>query len=277
MKPSKDNFWTWFNEPIEAGYHPAGPDHNSTDVHAIGAIMSCGPVGISDRSGYTNATLIMRTCRADGRLLQPQRPITAINDQFIKKAFNRDVINVWTTEFGPYNTNGDVQIVGHVIYALNMGANYELKYDSFSPALDSNFDYIVRNWYHYGNCKNGTLAIENNCIEYVKSNSQMLYNLEPQAVIPPMIESFELIHILTNVSMSSFVFLGELDKYVSVSQYRFENLMIDGMASLSVKVRGEANETVDLSVLKPNARGTDYYVYTYQVIIEANGETQFNL
>ncbi len=276
LKPSKDNFWTSYNEPYPPQFHPFGSDHNSTDVHAISAIMSCGPTGISDREGWSNATLIMRLCRADGRLLQPRRPITAINDQFIEQVFNGKGINVWSTEFGPYDAKGNVDIVGRVVYALNMATNYELMYDSFSPALDSNFDYIVRNWYNYTNCMNGTLAVENNCIQLVKANSKMLYNLMPQPVIYPMRESFELIHVLEGVSMSSLVFLGELDKYVSVSQHRFDNLMIEGM-TLSVMVKGEANEIVNLSVLKPNSMGSDFNVYTYKVVIGSTGTTQFNL
>ena len=101
LKPSKDNFWTSFDEPYPSEFHPFGSDHNSTEVMAMIAIFSTGPVGISDRAGYSNATLIMRLCRADGRLLQPIRPITAIDDQFILRAFNGKSINVWTTEYGP--------------------------------------------------------------------------------------------------------------------------------------------------------------------------------
>eukprot|EP01084_Bolivina_argentea_P025903 48162_1 len=83
LKPSKDNFWTSLNEG-PPHYHPSGSDdHNSTEVHAMIAVFSCGPVGISDRSGWSNATLIMRLCNAEGRLLQPSRPITAMDDQFI--------------------------------------------------------------------------------------------------------------------------------------------------------------------------------------------------
>ena len=276
LKPSKDNLWTSFNEPYPPQFRPFGPDHNSTDVHVIAALMSCGPVGPSDRAGYTNATLIMRTCRADGRLLQPRRPITAINDQFVLGVFNGTGINVWSTEFGPYDTRGNVEIVGRAVYAINMGKNYDLRYDSFSPSLNSNFDYIVRSWYNYTNCKNGSLAIQNGCIKYVKANSKTLYTLMPQKVIPPMHESFELVHILEGVSMSSLVFLGELDKYVSVSQHRFDNLMIEGM-TLSVEVRGESNETVNLSVLKPNSGGSDLNIYTYPVSIGSSGKMTFNL
>ena len=276
LKPSKDNFWTSFLEPVPAGTRVSGTDHNSTDVHAIAAIMSCGPVGPSDRAGWSNATLIMRLCRADGRLLQPRRPITAINDQFLLRVFNNTDMNVWSTEFGPYDSRGNVEIVGRIIYAVAMEKNYDLKYDSFSPALDSNFDYIVRSWYNYTNCKNGSLAIQNGCIQYAKANSKILYTLMPQPIIYPMHESFELIHVLEGISMSSLVFLGELDKYVSVSQHRFDNLMIEGM-TLTVTVKGAYNETVNLSILKPNSQGTDFNVYTYPVMIGSNGKITFNL
>ena len=178
--------------------------------------------------------------------------------------------------FGPYDSRGNVEIVGRVVYAIDMGMNYDLKYNSLSPALNSNFDYIVRSWYNYANCKNGSLAIQNNCIQYIKANSKMLYTLRPQPTIYPMHESFELIHILEGVSMSSLVFLGELDKYVSVSQHRFDNLMIEGM-TLSVEVKGGYNETVNLSVLKPNSGGTDYTIYTYPVLIGSSGRLTFNL
>jgi hypothetical protein len=39
-------------------------------------VLSTGPVGISDKIGATNASLIMATCDASGRLLQPSKPLT---------------------------------------------------------------------------------------------------------------------------------------------------------------------------------------------------------
>ena len=275
LKPSKDNFWTSFNEPYPAEFHPNGNDHNSTEVHAIAAIMSCGPTGIGDGAGYSNATLIMRLCRADGRLLQPIRPITAIDDQFMEGVFNGNSINVWSTEFGALEENDNVNIIGHIIYAIDMKNDYMLTYDSFTPVLDAGFGYIVRNWHNYTNCKNGTLAVQNECVQLVKANSKVLYTLSPQTVIEPMIESFELVQVFIDVSLTEIVFLGELDKYVSVSQHRFSNLMVQGL-SLSVEVRGEVKEEVNVSILKPAPGGTDWNVYTYQVVIGADGMTQFN-
>ena len=41
--------------------------------------MSMGPVGFSDALGQTDAVLINRTCRADGLLLKPSKPLTTID------------------------------------------------------------------------------------------------------------------------------------------------------------------------------------------------------
>eukprot|EP01084_Bolivina_argentea_P134749 237578_1 len=276
LKPSKDNFWTSFIEPVPSENHPSGPDHNSTELHAMVAVFSKGPTGISDRSGYSNATLIMRLCRADGRLLQPMRPITAIDDQFVYDVFDGKSINVWSTEFGAYDGRGNVDIYGHIVLAVNMGQNYMLSYDSFTPPLNGNFMTIIRNWHNYTNCENGSLAIQNNCVQTVKENSNMLYTLSPQKVIFPMHESFELIHVIPGVSTSSLVFLGELNKYVSVSQHRFDNLMIAGN-SLSVNVRGKPNENVSITILIPNNDKTDWNVNTYSVVISVDGSTTFVL
>eukprot|EP01084_Bolivina_argentea_P134748 237575_1 len=280
LRPSKDNFWTMFNEPYPIQYRANGQDHNSTEVHAIVALMSSGPVGISDGFGYSNYTLIMRLCRSDGRLLQPVRPITAIDDEFSLKVFNNININVWSTEFGPYldDKMQDVQIIGCVVLAINMVNDYEITYNSFTPKLNSDSMYIVRNWHNYTNCKNGTLSIENNCIELVAPNSNNLYVLKQQKLIYPMHESFELLHIIQNVSFSSIILLGELNKYVSVSQHRFSNLNINGL-SMSVTITGKAKETVSISILKPtsNQNDNDWNIYTYDVDIGSNGKTQFNM
>ncbi len=69
LKISKDNFWTTFDEPYPSDYSLSGNDYNSTEIHAIAATLSGGPVGISDGAGYSNKTLIMRSCTDTGRLL----------------------------------------------------------------------------------------------------------------------------------------------------------------------------------------------------------------
>ena len=49
--------------------------------------MSTGPVCPSDGIGYSDVPLIMRSAAADGTLLQPDRPATAIDAYYDHRAF----------------------------------------------------------------------------------------------------------------------------------------------------------------------------------------------
>ena len=42
-------------------------------------MVYAGPVGFSDAIGQTNASLIRRTCNANGTLLKPSKPLTTID------------------------------------------------------------------------------------------------------------------------------------------------------------------------------------------------------
>ena len=58
---------------------PSDHGNSSAPLHTILAVMSTGPVGFSDALRQTNASLIRRTCQADGTLLPPAKPLTTID------------------------------------------------------------------------------------------------------------------------------------------------------------------------------------------------------
>ena len=300
IKPSKDNFWTTFPQPHTSAYHPHGNDQASVETHCIIAIMSCGPVGISDSYNRTNKTLIMRTTREDGRLLQPNRPMTAITDQFLHSSFidtSSGLINVWSTESGFRNNDHEWNVTNiyQIILAVDMRINYSLRYNSFEVITNGNANgingksndingliisnknnYILRNWHSYGNCKNGTYAIKSGCVKYAAGQESMmdiLYTFDIKTPIQPSNESFELVLMTEAASFDDIVFLGELDKYVSVSEHRFSDLMIQGR-TMKVGVRGTPDEVVHVSMLYPmQTNVTDWVVMTKDVVIPSNGST----
>ena len=272
IKLSKDNFWTTFNEPVPSDYTKSGGDYNSTEIHALAALLSTGPVGISDGAGLTNKTLIMRTCAQNGRLLQASRSSCSIDDQFVLEAFGHNSINVWAAPFGPKNIND----LWNIVYAIDMEKPYNLMVNSLYPALNKNFVYMVRNWHNYTNCKNNTMAIANGCIMLTNEKKDgFLYTLNPQPIQKPMEHSFELVTI-SLASFDELVFIGELNKYVSSSENRFDNLMIEEM-SLSVDIVGDSNENIEITILKPNANKNDYTILTYNVSLPKTGYTQFTV
>eukprot|EP01050_Picozoa_sp_SAG11_P032362 SAG11_NODE_10491_length_828_cov_0.801097_1_plen_145_part_00 len=83
--PRKDNFWTQRPESQILSGKPwavgANPGKNC-ELNAIIATMSGGPVGIADKAGTTNKTIVLRSTRSDGLIMQPDRPITFVDAMF---------------------------------------------------------------------------------------------------------------------------------------------------------------------------------------------------
>ncbi|XP_071115649.1 uncharacterized protein [Haliotis cracherodii] len=109
ISPFKDNFWTTKVEPGN-GYNGTEPH---TSLNAVVATLSTGPVGISDMVGGMNRTLIMKSVNADGLILKPSRPATAIDNRLRKMAwsdFEGPDGEVWSTysDFGGKNKYGIV-------------------------------------------------------------------------------------------------------------------------------------------------------------------------
>lgn len=70
-------------QPRQPGFTQANPGTNG-ELNAIIATLSTGPVGPSDGAGNHNTTRIMRSCTADGRILQPEKPLTPIDATFLE-------------------------------------------------------------------------------------------------------------------------------------------------------------------------------------------------
>jgi len=69
--PFKDVFFSARGEGIDGDPHP--------EVEALLSALSGGPVGIGDRLGRTDPAVVARTCRADGLLVKPDRPVAALD------------------------------------------------------------------------------------------------------------------------------------------------------------------------------------------------------
>ena len=79
MWPFKDNFQSSTGQNPQYVLVPEGNPYEECLISAL----SGGPVGPSDRIGFTDRTLVMRTCRDDGVLLKPDRPATPIDAMFL--------------------------------------------------------------------------------------------------------------------------------------------------------------------------------------------------
>ena len=85
LRPSKDNFWTTNSSSARPpNYAPDANPGQDIELNAIVAALSTGPVGISDAFNATDVALVMRTCAADGTLLQPLRPPTPVDRSYAR-------------------------------------------------------------------------------------------------------------------------------------------------------------------------------------------------
>jgi hypothetical protein len=89
VRPSKDAFMTSnLSTPVFAGppfiQHGVGNPMSLPELNAVIAAFSTGPVGIGDGPNATNRAIVLPACDAGGWLLQPDKPLTAIDATFAK-------------------------------------------------------------------------------------------------------------------------------------------------------------------------------------------------
>ncbi|KAK7102674.1 uncharacterized protein [Littorina saxatilis] len=120
IAPFKDNFWSTSDQPGNK-YKQTEP---SPETQVIVSVLSTGPVGPSDRIGYSNVSLIMRCCNAEGLILKPSKPATAIDDQIYQTAlgsnYNGANGEVWTT----YSAVGGLRF--GIIFVPNITGQYSI-------------------------------------------------------------------------------------------------------------------------------------------------------
>ena len=102
VQPSKDDWWSTQTQPgAPYGDKPTEPNYV---LQAIVVALSTGPNGPSDGLGFTNASLVLSTVRADGVTLKPDRPATTM-DAALARVFSGsgavpDVRSTWTAYAG---------------------------------------------------------------------------------------------------------------------------------------------------------------------------------
>ncbi|KAH8045728.1 hypothetical protein JL721_12556 [Aureococcus anophagefferens] len=79
--PSKDTLWTSDNNRTATPGCPWTPDHETAaaPLHVAVALMSGGPVGISDGLGHTDYDLLKSAISADGTLLNAAKSLTSVD------------------------------------------------------------------------------------------------------------------------------------------------------------------------------------------------------
>ena len=251
IAPSKDTFWTTDNGDTATTMGGCDPpscpkDHSNTgcELHAIIAIMSMGPVAFSDAINHTDAELILRTCRSDGVLLQPSKPLTTMDShleqrwRILHSYSGQSVSHVWA-----------YYIVAHRLSDLPGGKiSVDMNELWPRPRPDSNW-FLVWNGGNHGSTCTTDGAPASSCGQFVATNSTI--------TISTLSDDFQAIRI--NVfpvcppqqgASDSWVLLGELSKFVSLSPSRFGDIECLGSSGLVFKVYGAKDENVTISAIR---------------------------
>jgi hypothetical protein len=91
---SKESYWPQFHTvnmlaaalgvwPFKDNFQS---DESAGEAEALISSLSAGMVGAGDRLGAAKKAILLRTCRADGLLLKPDRPATPIDAMFLPHA-----------------------------------------------------------------------------------------------------------------------------------------------------------------------------------------------
>ena len=239
LAPSKDSFWS---TPTQPGNPYGDVAERYPAMQAAVAALSRGPVQVSDGVGYSDRELILRTGDEAGRLLQPSRPATALDAAFHRSAGVGDgplarfpnVLPITTT----HTAIGDWKWA-HIL-VINLAEPFTLLPAHFRPT-----DLNVGEHVAY------SLTAALTASQRRGDALSVLGDFRDGVAIPACgAGDFRLYHVAPRLA-NGWVYLGELSKFVPVSEARTRSLSFD-VSGVSVMLSGAASEEVVVTFLAPN-------------------------
>lgn len=223
VQPSKDTFWSTENQPGNPyNTSPSGDTEPNWFLHTLAATLTTGPVGLGDGIGFTNASLIMSTCRAgDGLILKPDRPAhavgAALNAIFTMPSSTSgsyilpNVTHTYSTH-GP--SDGSQVWRWHYVLAVSLQGPFVLPASDLGPAFNASAGgYQVFDFFNIGGGPIATIS---------GSGS---YTIQPGQAMPSApAGSHDLRYlVLAPVLPGGWVVVGEAGKLVPMSTLRTSN------------------------------------------------------
>ena len=229
--PFKDG---WYSTNVQPGGSVGNSPELSPALQGAISTLSAGPVAPGDGIGFSDASLILRSCTTGGRLLQPSRAATAIDAGFRAR--------VWGASAGPmgevYATRSVVSgWLFHHVLAAAMGAPFNLAPADLAP-MDAELsptpppDASGRVAYALNTT---SLSPETLVVRAWTATA-------PIALIKSAEPIFELWHTAP-VFANGWAVLGEISKWVPVATARIA-WIDENSAGVSVSLTGEAGEAI---------------------------------
>jgi len=249
LLPFKDNFQTTPHQrPILSEPHGA--------QEALISALSAGMVGPSDRVGTSDAALILRTCRADGLLLKPDRPATPIDAMFLphERPFitttwsHREGIGVWryVAAYSLFRGGPIQRLTDNFFSRINYGVPIAEMFVFPERVRDRRIDLQK------------DLGMESTAIAY-NWRTGSAFEVEGAFDLPVLSGRADYAYfVLAPVLTNGLALIGEVEKFVTLADRRFTSIEIledgihvdlDGVPGESVTLRGY--DTISSRMLDP--------------------------
>lgn len=229
--PFKDNFWS---------------SERRGEQEALISVLSGGMVGVGDGLGRTVRDIVMRTCRADGLLLKPDRPATPIDRMFLPHArpfltaawSRRPGLGRWTY-VAAYHLASE-----HPERTVEDRLWAELQTDPGFPVEDMFvFPEHVTDW-HLDLAED--LGLAGRFVVFDWRRGEGFVPTDGRFEMTPFEHLYDFAYyVVAPVLDNGLALIGETDKYVTLADRRFQAVVADGDA-LRVTVAGVPGEHVTL-------------------------------
>jgi hypothetical protein len=220
LAPFKDVFWSSETQP-GSPYNKGNVTEPNFELQALVSALSTGAVGPGDKIGSLNKELIMKTCRQDGMLLKPDKPATTIDRCFQP---NGPAGEVWST----YTK------MGADSWQFVLIADQPREYLLTAADLGLSSPYLA-------------LDTESGATTSIAEKG----SLKVGASSPPRSGAVPFQYfVLAPLTGDGVAFIGEANKFVTVSKQRFKQVSDGGK---KLVVTGAPGEIVELTWKCQNA------------------------
>ena len=212
----------------------------------------------------THATLLQRIISEDGSLLQPSKPITAVDSSFLEEDSKPHGYL--------YGTHG--LDLSWIFVSFQLKDPFPVTRRDFWPPLATEpaatataattTRLVHRSFASNPECLDGANAVSSGCVTLVSLSREEIE--EKTGGLPPIFVaprstygspgsdlSPSVVTVWKECLGSGVLFLGELDKYVSLSPKRFRTLDCNEEGVVSATVLGSMGEVIEVTLLVPHS------------------------
>lgn len=239
LRPSKDLWWSSNRALGRYGRTWSRSAEHHARLHAVAATLSTGPVMLGDMMRAEDPHLILRSCRADGRLLQPDAPAIPLDANILARV-----------------SPGAAAPGGVVLATHSDVSGHRWKY-VLVVSLPSY-------WLHVHEAElapssHGYVAIEANATTVVRPFD------EAHALPLRSLNEWDFqLWTIAPRSSNGWAFLGEARrKWVGISRRRFVSIEAAQEGGFRVRCRGTTGERIQLLAVPPDTTKTIAISYTF--------------